>query len=167
FDPQLTSASLGRGRVFKRLVLMEQAIVDFKKSIDIDPQPHPGVVIEIADMLQGSKNGGIDASLHILDEAMKRTGVLGLLQDKAVSLEASRGGYDAAIDRMRKLGIERKYNPFWRVDFAELMVRANRNDEAQHELNLAAAEISNTKKTDAIYQLILRIDKIRKVPSKI
>ncbi|MDD2545594.1 MAG: tetratricopeptide repeat protein, partial [Burkholderiaceae bacterium] len=63
FDPQLPSAYLGRGRVFKRLGLMEQAIVDFKKSIDIDPQPHPGVVIKIADMLQGSKNGGIDASV--------------------------------------------------------------------------------------------------------
>lgn len=104
------------------------------------------------------KARGGQAALDFLDAGMRQLGVQGQLQDKAIRIELSRGNQLAALERMRSLGEELQRNPFWRVDYAAMLLDAKKGDQARSELKLAADTLAQNKQSDAVKKLLIRID---------
>jgi len=161
FNAKLPQAFQGRARVLAQLGQTENAIQDLKTSFALQKHPHPALFIETADLLLTLDKGGVEAALTLLDEGMQRLGGLGQLQEKAIEIQLAQENYADAIARMQALGKERKFNPFWRVDLAEMFIKSGDVSAARQALDVAAEELSGVKQRAAVKALLGRIEIMR------
>ncbi|WP_432695302.1 tetratricopeptide repeat protein [Marinobacterium sp. YM272] len=161
FKGHFPQAYQARARVYASLNEFDQAIADFKRSFEIQKSPHPGLFIEASELFLKSEQPNSQAALDLLDQGMETLGVQGQLQEKAIEIELSQGHNDVAITRLRSLGAERKFNPSWRIDLAELLMKSGKPDEARKELDRALNDLGTKKRNGFAEKLIARIDAMR------
>ncbi|HHH19100.1 MAG TPA: hypothetical protein ENK86_01120 [Campylobacterales bacterium] len=92
---------------------------------------------------------------------MKKLNLLGQLQSKAIAIELQHKNYPPAIERMRLLGKEKNFSPFWRVGLAYLLIKAEQNPQAQKELNIASQDLSKMEASPAKNELLHKIQKLQ------
>ena len=140
FNQQYPEVFQARAKAFQKLGQTEEAIQDIKKSLQLQPSPHPGLYIEAANLIYAQKAGQFELALKLLDEGIQRLGVQGQLQERAIEILLESKQPEKASERMLYLGKERNYNVFWRFDYAQLLVKSGRISEAQTELKRALLE---------------------------
>jgi predicted Zn-dependent protease len=147
-----------RARALIRLGRTDDAIKDFKHSFELQQFPHPGLYIEAANLMYEEKDHDFQAAIGLLDEGIKRLGVQGQLQERAIQLLTENKKLAVAAERMRELGKERNNNVFWRYDYALILIKGEKKLEAQNELKRAAREAKGLNGS-AVEELKFKIEK--------
>lgn len=161
FNPNIPQAYQERAKVYNELKQYEKSIKDYEKSFKLQNRPNPGYFIQAADILVNNIKNGKNKALGLLDKGIFQLRNQGVLQEKAIEIEISLGNFENAIKRMIFLGTEQKENPFWRVNYAKILQKANRNDECLKQLNLALKDANSRKQIPAIKELLITIKSIQ------
>jgi len=151
FNDKLPEVYLSRARAFKQLGRSEEALRDLKHSLGLQASPPPGLFIEAANLVYSGKDSNLQPAIDLLDEGIQRMGVQGQLQERAIDLLMVHQNHSDALERMQRLGKERKHNVFWRFDYAQLLIKSGEKSDAQNELKVALREargINATAVTD-------------------
>ena len=123
------------------------AVNDLKLYFQLHASPQPGHYLSAAAMLQ--EMGETEAALGTLDQGLDKLGLTPQLQRQAVQLELARRQPDKAITRLETLRTALKESPGWKLEMAELLLAAGR-DEAAVELLLAVeSELDELRPTPA------------------
>jgi len=133
------------------------SIRDFRRVIELEPRPNPGLYVSVATMLAESGETGIDAALAILDEGIAKLGLNPQLQHQAIELELTRKRPDRALARGEALRSILGDSPEWKVDMAELYLSGGKSAEADGMLKDAKAQLQGLRKTPARLKLQERI----------
>ena len=133
------------------------AIRDFRRVIELEPRPNPGLYVSVATMLAESGETGIDEALQILDAGIAKLGLNPQLQHHAIDLELARQRPDRALARGEALRPILGDSPKWKVDMAELYLLDGESTQADGMLKDAKAQLQGLRKTPARLKLLERI----------
>ena len=105
------------------------AAADFTRAISHSTEPRADHFLERAQAqaISGDVNGAIQG----LDEGLKRMGPLVALQLYAIELECARKHFDDALARLEKISTVSERKEKWLVRRGEILLQANRRDEAK------------------------------------
>ena len=129
-SPNHVEGRLLRGRALNRLGQHLDAAADFTKAIASTAEPGPDLFIERAQILAAGGPQESAAALATLDEGIKKLGPLVTLQLTAIDLELKRKNYDAALERLDGVAAKSPRKETWLVRRGEVLMQANRPDEA-------------------------------------
>ena len=129
-SPNHVEGNLLRGRALTRLGQHLEAAADFTKAIASTAEPGPDLFIERAQILSAGGPQEFAAALATLDEGIKKLGPLVTLQLTAIDLELKRKNFDAALGRLDGVTAKSPRKETWLVRRAEVLLQANRPDEA-------------------------------------
>ena len=153
-----------RARVLRAAGDHAAALADFNAYFALQSQPNPGDYVSAAEMLRGLDGEGIAPALAMLDQGMERLGVIVQLQRYAIALELERGSVAGAIDRLESLEPALGASPDWKIDMGELLLRADRPDEAHRYFEAASAQLATLRRTTARQALLERLQALQPSP---
>jgi tetratricopeptide (TPR) repeat protein len=130
-----------RAQVLTRLGECKSAVADLTRAIDHSPTPRPDYFLDRA-RLQ-AEQGQTAAALKGLDEGLSRLGQLVALQLCAIELECARQHYDEALKRLERLANSSVRKEKWLVRRGEILLLANRYDDAKTAFAEALAAIES------------------------
>lgn len=161
-NPNFPRVYQERAKVFVKLNKIDDAIKDLEKSFTLEKNPNPGYFIEAANLiLQSEKSNGGKKALELLDKGMAQLNILGVLQEKAIEIEILLSNFKMAKERMFLLGKELNYNPFWRVNYASIILKSGDKTKTLEELEIALEDLSKRKNTPAVKDLLVEIETIK------
>lgn len=140
------------------------AIADFRRFIELQPQPNPGHYISTAEMLSTTGPGGIEQALAVLDQGSAQIGITPQLGQYAIELELQRGRPDRAMVRQDQLQPILGDTPDWKVDKAELLLQTGDREQAVALLEAASSQLQTLRKTPARLATQDRIDRLLNSP---
>ena len=129
-SPHHVEGHLLRGRALTRLGQHLEAAADFTKAIAATADPGPDLFIERAQILAAGGPQESAAALATLDEGIKKLGPLVTLQLTAIDIELKRKNFDAALERLDAVAAKSPRKETWLVRRGEVLLQANRPDEA-------------------------------------
>jgi predicted Zn-dependent protease len=154
-------ALLFRARAAQAGGATDAALADFQTYFTLAKKPHPGDLLAAARLLAAQPQAGAVPALELLDQGMARLGLQPQLQRYAVTLELQRGNLPQALGRWQALGVMLGHSPQWQVEMAELLLIAERADEATSLLDQARAQLNELRPTPARLKLQDRIEQLR------
>ena len=140
-SPNHVEGHLLRGRALTRLGQHLDAAADFTKAIGATQEPGPDLFIERAQILAAGGPQESAAALATLDEGIKKLGPLVTLQLTAIDLELKRKNFDAALARLDGVAAKSPRKETWLVRRGEVLLQANRPDEARKAYRDALASM--------------------------
>ena len=129
-SPNHVEGHLLRGRALTRLGQHLEAAADFTKAIASTAEPGPDLFIERAQILAAGGPQESAAALATLDEGIRKLGPLVTLQLTAIDLELKRKNFDGALERLDGVAAKSPRKETWLVRRGEVLLQANRPDEA-------------------------------------
>lgn len=138
--PEHTEAVLLRAQTNAKLGERALAIRDYTTALHRLAQPKPELFLVRAQLQMEAKQ--LDAAINGLDEGIAKLGSLVTLQLMAIEVEGKRKHWDAALRRLDELSARLERKESWLVQRAEILLMANRKDEAQQTLTAALASIA-------------------------
>ena len=153
--PTHTEAVLLRAQTNAKLGEQALAIQDYTTALSRLVQPKPELFLARAQLqVEGNQ---LVAALTGLDEGIAKLGSLVTLQLMAIEIEVKRKRWDAALTRLDGLAAQSERKEHWLVQRAEILLQANRKDEAQQCLVAARSVIAalpdHFRRTQAIATL--------------
>ena len=140
-SPNHVEGHLLRGRALTRLGQHLEAAADFTRAIAATQEPGPDLFIERAQILAAGGPQESAAALATLDEGIKKLGPLVTLQLTAIDLELKRKNFDAALERLDGVAVKSPRKETWLVRRGEVLMQANRPDEARKAYRDALASM--------------------------
>jgi len=140
FNNKYPEVYQARAKALQKMGRTQEAIQDIKHSFQLQQAPHPGLYIEAANLIYSKKTNHLQPAIDLLDEGIARLGVQGQLQERAIDLLLENKRPAMAAERMLRLGTERNHNVFWRSDYAALLLKTGRQNDAQNEFTRALQE---------------------------
>jgi tetratricopeptide (TPR) repeat protein len=140
--PNHLGGRLVRAKVNVKMGHLEPALRDFSTAIELQDRPSPDLYLDRARLLASDRVNRPDESLRGIDEAISQLGPLVTLIQFAVELEARRGHFEAAIQRIDTLPPSLNEQPSWLVRRGYLLQRAGRAEEAHHVYDQALVAIA-------------------------
>ena len=134
------------------------AAADYRTYLADAAAPNPGDYLAAARLLATDDGAGTGPALELLDQGMKRLGIVPQLQRYAVELEIERGDVGAALRRWRVMQPALGAGPEWKVGMAELLMRAGRPAQAAEVLQDAREQLHALKPTPSRRRLLERIE---------
>jgi tetratricopeptide (TPR) repeat protein len=138
-----------RARLLRDAGDHKAALADFNAYFSVQPQPNPGDYVSAADLLAGLEGAGTASAIEMLDRGMERLGVIAHLQQRAIDLELQRNNIAGAIDRLGALEPSMGESPDWKVRMGELLLLADRPDDARQYLDAASVQLLTLRRTTA------------------
>lgn len=134
------------------------AAADYRTYLADAAAPNPGDYLAAARLLATEDSAGTGPALQLLDQGMKRLGIVPQLQRYAVELDIERGDVEAALQRWRLMQRALGAGPEWKVGMAELLMRAGRSAQAAVVLHDAREQLRALKPTPSRQRLLERIE---------
>lgn len=119
---------------------LEEAVVDLDHAVAAMSPARPELYVRRAKLLVDL--GKSDAALRGLEAAVAKAGPLVVLIDAAVTIEADRTRYDAAIGWVARLPEKLRASPQWQKRLGDLHLGAGRVDQARAAYDAALATLS-------------------------
>ena len=119
---------VSRARILLKLGAPENALTDFRKSLEKSPDAEPDLVQEAAVALDA--NGHHDEAIQVLESGMKRLGQIPSLAIKALEIEMKAGRYDSALARVETIQKSAPRQEPWMAKRAEMLEHAGRLEES-------------------------------------
>ncbi len=141
FRPTHTEAILLRAQTNAKLGERALAIQDYTTALARLSQPKPELFLARAQLQADGKQ--FAAALTGLDEGIAKLGSLVTLQLMAIEVEVKRKRWDAALTRLDGIAAQSERKESWLVRRAEILLLAERKDEAQQTLVAALAAIQS------------------------
>lgn len=141
----------------------KQAIADLNSYFDLLEKPHPGNYIAAANMLRDMQQTG--HAVQLLDKGIEKIGLTPQLQRRAIELELEQGHVSNAIARQASLRTALHANPLWKLEMAELLLRDNRDTDAQQLAREAEYELLELRSTPARLQQLERARELLESPA--
>jgi tetratricopeptide (TPR) repeat protein len=159
--PDSAAALQLQARLLAKLGEREQAIANYEKLLSLPAAPNPGTYLALAALVREHHGeGGVAASLAVLDRGIGRLGVIPQLQQPAIDLETQRGAFANAIERLDRLEPMLGSSPEWKVQKVEMLLKVDRADEAGALLTGAAKQLESLRATPARHKLKARIEQL-------
>jgi tetratricopeptide (TPR) repeat protein len=159
--PNAAEALLYRARAAQAAGAPQMALADFQAYFTLVDQPHPGDLLAAAILMAQGEDPAVDSALNLIDGAMAKTGLQPQLQRYAITLELQRGELPAALRRCAQMEASLGSSPQWQVEMAELLLQANRHEEATAMLQQAQLQLDGLKNTPARRALRVKIEQLK------
>ncbi|MEZ4334371.1 MAG: tetratricopeptide repeat protein [Myxococcota bacterium] len=156
--PTHAPALLQRAQTLRELGDRAAALADYEAYFERHPKPNPGDYLAAARMLATPDGSDPAGAITVLDAGMQRLGIVPTLQQEAIALERARGRVAAALDRLETLRPSLGASPDWKVVRGELLLEAGRREEGRKQLEVARAQLSSLRVTQARVALGTRIE---------
>ena len=128
------------------------AVEDYQRLFQLQSDLSPGYYLTVVDWLVERDERGLDEAITLLDTRMEEVGHLSVLLQRAIELETARGNIASAIDRSALFDARIRAAPEWKLRLAELLLKADRPEEAEPYLKIAREQLESTKRTPARLQ---------------
>ena len=125
----------------------DRAIAYLEDYIRLQDRPSPGHYLSAARML--AETDRFTEALFMLDQGLATLGVIPQLQRYAISLELARQQPELAVARLETLRQMLRDSPEWKLDMAELLSMAGREEEAAAMVVAAQAALPGLRPTPA------------------
>ena len=158
--PNAAEALLYRARAAQAAGAPQMALADFQAYFTLVDKPHPGDLLAAAMLMAQGPGPGVGSALSLVDSAMAKTGLQPQLQRYAITLELQRGDYPGALSRCAQMEASLGSSPQWQVEMAELLLQANRHEEATAMLEQAQSQLDGLKNTPARQALRVKIEQL-------
>lgn len=149
--PAAAAAYDYRARVARDSGNFDRAVNDLQIYFEVHASPHPGNYLAAATMQNDM--GQTDRALATLDHGLEKLGMVPQLQAQAIALELERGEVVNAIARQETLRAPLQESPSWQLQMAELLLLADRPQEAADLVAAAQAELAKLRPTPARRQM--------------
>ena len=159
--PGAAQALLFRARAAQAAGATQKALADFQMYFTLVEQAHPGDVRAAAMLMAQGPDSAVVSALALIDGTMANAGVQPQLQRYAITLELRRGESLAALRRCAQMETSLGGSPEWQVEMAELLLQANRHDEATAMLEQAQLQLDGLKITPARRALREKIEQLK------
>ena len=126
--PKHIDALRVRALAYEQMGALDEAISDYARLIALDAARSPELWLERARLWV--RIGDADAAVSSIDNAITKFGPLVTLVEFAVSTEADRHNYAAALDQMEKLPSALAETPEWLWRRGKLLEQLDRSDDA-------------------------------------
>lgn len=123
--------------------------------IALSPQPLPEYYIARAQARAAVGPEHVDRALAGLDEGVRRLGPIVTLQQLAIELELSRGGFDAALERLATVAAQSGRQERWLLQRGEILLQAGRRAEAREALEACLEAIAGLRARHRNTQAVL------------
>lgn len=158
--PSATYAYEARARIAQALGEDSAAVADLRRYLALSKQPNPGNYIATANLL--SKQGDYAAALNLLDEGLKRLGIIPSLQHEAIAIEKRYQNLPAAIARLETLREPLRANAQWKLQMATLLLQICETTKANNLLTTLRADIAAKRVTPARKRILLEAQELQK-----
>ena len=129
-QPAHVDALATRAQVLQALGDHDAAATDYAQAIAIASSPEPDFYLGLARSLSGAQPARDDEALASLDAGLARLGKLPTLSLAAIELQARRGEFDDALQRLDKLREGQARQEAWLERRGDILMAAQRPDEA-------------------------------------
>jgi tetratricopeptide (TPR) repeat protein len=135
------------GRALLHLQLYPDASDAFAKAILLSNRPGPGLYLEGADAIQAQGPSHYLDALRLIDSGIAAIGPAISLELRALELEKMLGRFDQALDRVSMLADGSRSKAPWLLRKGEILLLADRTDEAGHAFAKAKTLALNAPST--------------------
>ncbi len=129
-QPAQVDALATRAQVLQALGEHAAAASDYVQAIAIASSPEPDFYLGLARSLSAAQPARDDEALASLDAGLARLGKLPTLSLAAIELQARRGEFDDALQRLDKLREGQARQEAWLERRGDILIAAQRPDEA-------------------------------------
>lgn len=140
-QPAHVDALATRAQALQALGEHDAAAADFARAIAIASSPEPDFYLGRAHALSAASPARDDEALASLDEGLARLGKLPTLSLAAIELQARRGEFDDALQRLDKLREGQARQEAWLERRGDILKAAGRPDEAMQAWRDAMAAL--------------------------
>ena len=158
--PRAATALLYRARAAQAAGAPKKALADFKTYFTLVKQPHPGDLLAAAMLMVKGPEPAVGSALALIDGGIANAGGQPQLQRYAIQLELQRGDLSAALRRCAQMESSLGGSPEWQVEMAELLLQANRHNEAAAMLRQAQLQLEGLRNTPARRILREKIERL-------
>jgi len=158
--PAHAQALLSRARASNAAGDRHSAIKDYQVYLAQARSPHPGDLLAAARLLASSPDPAESGALALLDQGIITLGPVPQLQRYAVQLELRRNNLQGAMDRWQTMEAVLGQNPQWKIEMAELLFLAQREQDAMLLLVQASEQLSELRQTPARHKLQEKIRRL-------
>jgi tetratricopeptide (TPR) repeat protein len=156
--PEDAFAWVHLGRSFARLELHAEAAAAFNNAIERSTRPGPGLILERADAIQAQGRSHWLEALHSIEVGTSMIGRATALELRALELETMLGRFEEAIRRVSYLNDRAHSKAPWLLRKAEVLLAANRKEDAQETLEQArfhALSVPPSRRHTAANEMLL------------
>lgn len=162
-QPNHTEALILLAKTHRTEKDFKAALAEYDQAISTASKLKPDYFMARAEILMKLKRG--EEALRSIDEGMIKLGNLISLQEKAIHLETQLKQWGGALNRIDKVLEQFPRKEIWLVRRAEILVKANRRDEAKITAQKALEEIEalpdHLRNTAAMVSLKVAAGKIK------
>ncbi len=150
-----------RARISRDLGDYKEAVKDLKQYFKFQKGPNPGLYISAANMQLKVQGAKLPEAIAILDQGMKKLGIIPQLQLHAVLLEQQHKHYQKAVDRLQSLAAMLGNSPEWKVQMGELLMLNNQHQPANVYFDQAKRQLNTLRKTTARTKLLAKLENLK------
>jgi tetratricopeptide (TPR) repeat protein len=150
-----------RARLLRDIGQNRLALADYEALLRLNDNLDPGYYVATARLMADTPGRGVEAALLVLDTRIAQRGKITSLQRYAIELERGRGNYTAAIERMTTLDAKLRATPQWQLEVAELLLQAQRAEEALPYLAVAQEQLQSGRATVVQQTLLKQAEQLR------
>jgi len=140
-NPDDIDGLLTRAQLLARLGERQSAAADYTRAIQHSPAPRADFFLDRAKVQ--AEAGELTQALAGLDEGLQRLGPLMALQISALDLECTRRNFESALRRLQAVTDVSERKEKWLVRRGEILLLANRPDEARAAFAAASEAIAS------------------------
>ncbi|MCB0366681.1 MAG: hypothetical protein H6624_14520 [Bdellovibrionaceae bacterium] len=138
----LPTAHLIRARALLMIGKKDEAIEQYLHTLGTTPRPNPDLYLEVAQAYD-EKIKDPEKALALLDQGLEKLGLIGSLQDLAITIEMNRGHHQQALDRQLLLLNQSQRKETRLFQRAQLLQQAKRKQEARATYEQALLTINS------------------------